>query len=157
MNERRQFLKMVAAGPAGAALLPLFAQTGQCSVAEDVERAAETLGRLPENIIYTKDHQGVWKGKSGSHLPKLEVERAGGKLKLTVTTKHGMSEPHYIVRHTVVDGNGEVLGAKTFSWKDKPVSTYEVDLPAGGKSQSLFVMSYCSKHDLWLAQAQLDA
>ena len=79
MNERRQFLKMVAAGPAGAALLPLFAQTGQCSVAEDVEQTAETLGRLPENIIYTKDHQGVWKGKSGSHLPKLEVERAGGK------------------------------------------------------------------------------
>ena len=156
MNERRQFLKMVAAGPAGAALLPFFAQTGQCSVAEDLEQVAESLGRLPENIIYTKDHQGVWKGKSGSHLPRLAAERAGGKLKLTVATKHGMSEPHYIVRHTVVDGGGEVLGAKTFSWKYKPVSTYEVDLPAGGKSQSLFVMSYCSKNDLWLVQVQLN-
>jgi desulfoferrodoxin (superoxide reductase-like protein) len=155
MNERRQFLKMVAAGPAGAALLPLFAQTGQCSATQDVEQVAETLGRLPANIIYTKDHQGVWKGKSGSHLPQLNAERSGDKLKLTVTTKHGMVASHYIVRHTVVDGSGEVLGAKTFNWKDKPVSTYEIDLPAGGK-RGLFVMSYCSKHDLWLAQTQLD-
>jgi len=158
MNERRRFLQMVAAGPAGAMLLPLFSATGQNSLAADVEASADILGQLPKNLIYTRDQQGVWKGKSGSHLPQVKAKKAGGKIALTVQTKHGMSAKHYIVRHTVVNGLGEVLGAQTFAWDDKPLSTYEVELPSGGsaKAKQLFVTSYCSLHDLWLAQTNID-
>jgi len=157
MNERRRFLKMVAAGPAGAVLLPLFSQTGANTMAADCETTAECLGRLPENIIYTKERQGVWKGKSGGHVPVVEFEETDGGIKLDVETQHGMSEEHYIVRHTIVNGLGEVVGAKTFHWKDEPNSSFEIKLSEScAKSKDLYVMSYCNLHDLWLLQTKVD-
>ena len=157
MSERRNFLKMVAAGPAGALLLPIFSPTGKGTLAAEVEACANTLGKLPENIIYTEDRQGTWQGKAGGHLPKVDAKKSGGKIVLNVKTDHGMSESHYIVRHTVVNGLGEALGAETFHWEDEPVSTHEIELPAGcEKSKQLFVMSYCNLHDLWLVQTNLE-
>ena len=158
MSERRRFLKLVAAGPAGALLLPLFSQTGSETLGAECDAAGSLLGKLPENIIYTKARPGVWKGKEGGHIPVVEAEKDGKKVTLAVETNHGMSEEHYIVRHTVVNGNGKVLGAKTFSWKDEPVSEFEFELPdkADCKCQDLYVMSYCNLHDLWLAQTKLD-
>jgi superoxide reductase len=155
MSERRDFLKLVAAGPAGALLLPLFAETGRGTLAADVECAAAALGKLPANIIYTKEQPGIWKGKEGGHIPSLTPAKSGDGLTLKVVTKHPMSETHYIVRHTVVGECGKVLGAKTFSWKDQPESTHEVKLEAGQKLDHVFVLSYCNLHDLWLAHVEL--
>jgi superoxide reductase len=155
MSERREFLKLLAATPAGAALIPLFAETGKGTLAADVECAAGVMGKLPENIIYSKEHPGVWKGKEGSHIPSVAAEKSGDKLVVKLENKHGMSEKHYIVRHTVVAECGMVLGAKTFLWTDQPVSTHEIKLPADGKTQHVFVLSYCNLHDLWLAHAEL--
>jgi superoxide reductase len=155
MSERREFLKLLAATPAGAALIPLFAETGKGTLAADVECVAGVMGKLPENIIYTKEHPGAWKGKEGSHIPSVAAEKSGGKLVVKLENKHGMTEAHYIVRHTVVTESGKVLGAKTFSWKDQPVSTHEIELAADGKAQHVFVLSYCNLHDLWLAHAEL--
>ena len=155
MSERRRFLKMVAAGPAGALLLPLFSQTGNSTLAADVECAAGTLGKLPENIIYTKERAGVWKGKEGGHVPEVAAKKNGNKFSLNVTTNHGMSEEHYIVRHSVVTDCGKVVGAKTFHWEDDPESEYEFELE--GKCKHLFVMSYCNLHDLWVAHTVLEA
>ena len=104
MNERRGFLKLLAAGPAGALLVSLFAETGNKTLAADTEEVADIVGRLPENIIYTEDRQGVWQGKAGSHVPVIGVEKTDGSVKLNLQTKHPMSEQHYIVRHTVVNG-----------------------------------------------------
>ena len=158
MNERRSFLKMVAAGPAGALLLPLFSETGANTLGADMECAANVLGQLPKNIIYSEAQPGAWKGKAASHVPLVEAKKSGDKITLNLETQHGMSESHYIVRHTVVNGLGEVLGAKTFHWDDDPVSTYEIAVPSAGcKRNNLFVMSYCNLHDLWLAQTKLDA
>ena len=117
---------------------------------------AELFGRIPENLIYTKERPGVWKGKEGSHVPTVASAKEGDDLKLTVENKHGMSEAHYIVRHVIVAETGEVLGAKTFSWKDKPVSTHEIKVSAIGKSPNVFVTSYCNMHDLWLAHTKLE-
>lgn len=158
LNERRKLLKMVAAGPAGALLLPLFAPTGRETLAAEVEKCADATGQLPENVIYTQARQGVWKGKAGSHVPLVEVKKVDGKIKLSLQTKHGMSERHYIVRHTVVNGLGKVLGAHTFHWDDEPVSEHEIEIPPAdcGKSHQLFAMSYCSLHDLWLVQTKLE-
>jgi superoxide reductase len=154
MSERRRFLKTLAAGPAGAILLPLFTQTGKESLGADVECAANILGKLPENILYTEARPGVWKGKASSHVPVCDIEKAGDALKLSVETQHGMSEEHYIVRHTVVSDCGKVLGAKTFHWDDDPISTHEIKL--GGDCKHVFVMSYCNLHDLWVAHAKLE-
>ena len=155
MSERREFLKLVAAGPAGALLVPLFAETGRGTLAADVECAAEVLGKLPQNIIYTRQNPGVWKGKEGSHIPAVQVKKTDAGLTVTLTNKHPMSDEHYIVRHTVVGECGTVLGAKTFSWKDQPASTHEIKVAADGKVPHVYVLSYCNLHDLWVLHTEL--
>lgn len=100
---------------------------------------------LPKNIFYTAENPGQWEKKVGSHVPRFEVN--GNKV--TLTTKHSMSEEHYIVRHTLILADGTVVGSKTFSHQDTPVSEYE--LPAGYKGK-VFATSFCNKHDLWLAE-----
>jgi superoxide reductase len=157
MNDRRRFLKMLAAGPAGVLLVSMFSGRGKNTLAADTEDVADVIGRLPENIIYTGKRQGVWDGKAASHVPIVRVQKGKGTVKLDLQTKHPMTEPHYIVRHTVVNALGEVLGATTFKWTDKPVSTHEFKTPAvGGKANDLFVLSYCNRHDLWLAHTKLE-
>ena len=156
MNERRKFLKLLAAGPAGAVLVPLFLETGEQTFAQEVEKTAQRRGRMPQNIIFSEQRQGVWEGKAGSHVPSITAKRDGDTVTLTVETKHTMSEPHYIVRQTVVAQDGKVLGGNTLSWKDKPISVFEVKMPAGGEAPTVFVTSFCSKHDLWLARTKLE-
>ena len=156
MSARREFLKLLALGPAAGVLVPLLSERGSNTFAQEVESMAAQLERIPENIIYTKARPGVWKGKDGSHLPMVTSVKEGEVLKVTVETKHGMSAAHYIVRHAIISEAGEVLGAKTFSADDKPVSTYEIKVDALGKTPNLFVTSYCNLHDLWLAHTKLE-
>lgn len=155
MSARREFLKLVAAGPAGAVLLPLLAETGRGTLAAEVECLAETLGKLPENILYTKERPGAWKGKEKSHIPGVEAKKADGVITLKLENTHPMTEDHYIVRHTVVGACGTVFGAHTFHWNDKPVSTCEIKLAADGKVPHVFVLSFCNLHDLWVAHTVL--
>ncbi len=102
-----------------------------------------------DGIIYTKDKPGMWKGKEGGHAPIIEI--SGNYV--TVTTKHVMTEAHYIVRHTLVAADGKVLGSKTFKPTDNAaVSTYE--LPSGFKGK-IYATSFCNLHDLWVSEANI--
>ncbi|MEN8190333.1 MAG: desulfoferrodoxin family protein [Thermodesulfobacteriota bacterium] len=131
MNERRIFLKGSA-----AALTTLALTTAAGS--------ALAGGGNMTNIIYTSANPGKWGKKVGSHLPSITVN--GGKV--TVTTKHGMSAKHYIVRHTLVLEDGSVHGARTFSPTSAEAKS-SFDLPAGYKGK-LTATSYCNLHDLWV-------
>lgn len=131
MNSRRDFLKtsLVATG----------------SMLAGGMAHASTDAPFP-GILYTATNPGKWAKKIKTHAPEVAVD--GGKV--TVTTNHSMSEKHYIVRHTLVSAEGEVLGAKTFTPTDEePVSTHE--LPAG-YSGKLYATSFCNKHDFWLTE-----
>ncbi len=133
MNNRRNFLKtslVVSAGVfASANATPTFANTTS----------------FPKGIIYTDENPGKWEGKSGGHLPIVTVD--GNQV--TIKTKHGMSEKHYIVRHTIVSEDGKVLGEKTFYPSDKKASSvFKID----GKHSVLYATSFCNKHDLWVAK-----
>ena len=97
-------------------------------------------------VVYTKDNPGKWAKKVGSHAPEVKIEES----KVTVTTKHPMSEQHFIVRHTLVLSDGTVVGAKTFTPTDNPESTY--DLPEGYRGK-VFATSFCNLHDFWLTEA----
>ncbi len=98
---------------------------------------------FPSGLIYTRDKPGKWAKKVESHIPNVQV---AGK-KVTITTDHGMSEKHYIVRHTLVSSEGEVLGEKTFSPTDgEAVSVFEVE----GEHAALYATSFCNKHDFWV-------
>ncbi|MCK5455921.1 MAG: hypothetical protein KAI45_02265 [Melioribacteraceae bacterium] len=96
-------------------------------------------------VVYTKDDAGKWSKKVKSHAPVATVE--GNKV--TVKTLHGMSEEHYIVRHTLVGKDGTVLGEKTFYPKDeKAVSVFELEnIP-----KSFYATSFCNLHDLWVSE-----
>lgn len=115
-------------------------------------REAEAAS-YPEGIIYTKEKPGAWKGKEGGHAPIIEITGEPEYRKVTVKVNHVMTEPHYIVRHTLISFDGKVLGSKNFTPQDKePVSTYE--LPAGYKGK-VYATSFCNLHDLWLSEANV--
>ena len=100
----------------------------------------------PPGVFYTRKYPGVWAKKVGSHAPRVKVEGC----KVTIITLHPMSRKHYIVRHTLVTEDGEVLGAKTFTPEDKkPVSTY--DIPKG-KGKRFYATSFCNLHDFWITE-----
>jgi len=130
MADRRDFLKtslVVAAGLAVSQVSPVRA------------------GEFSAGLIYTSDAPGRWLGKEGIHAPV--VSREGNKI--TITTNHPMSAPHYIVRHTLVSAGGEVLGDKTFKPTDeKAVSVYE--LAEGQKPR--YATSFCNQHDFWVTE-----
>lgn len=132
--ERRTFLNSALAGIAGVALAP------RLSHAADM---AEW-----DNVIFTQTEPGHWKGKEKLHVPLVEIKGD----RLTVTTPHPMSEAHYIVSHTVVLKDGQFLGRKTFTWKDRPTSTHS--LPAGYKGK-VIVTSTCNQHDWWVKELSI--
>lgn len=132
MTNRRDFLKASLAATAGV------------SVA-NVGIVSASTATLPPGLIYTGENPGKWDKKVKSHLPVVKVE--GNKV--TVETKHGMTEKHYIVRHTLVSKDGEVLAEKTFSPDDEAaLSVFE--LPSG--KTALYATSFCNKHDMWVAE-----
>ncbi len=138
MKSRRYFIKTgIAATLSVAVATPLLAQAHKPAFKIDLS-----------GLIYTKENQGMWKNKAESHLPKIKIDGA----QITLTTDHGMSETHYIVRHTLVDGNGKVIGSKTFYPTDEPVSTHT--LPANYKGK-LYATSFCNKHDFWVNEFEV--
>jgi len=110
-----------------------------------VRAAASGRPVFPRGIVYTRDSAGKWAGKAGSHAPVVTVTGQ----QVIVETRHGMSEQHYIVRHTIVSPDGEVLGEKTFHPSDekaRSVFTLQGDHPV------LYATSFCNKHDLWVTE-----
>jgi superoxide reductase len=137
MSNRRAFLKSslaVAAGMAVGHVSPVSADSAS----------------FPEGIVYTAQNPGKWSKKVGGHLPNVKVE--GNKV--TVTTTHGMTDEHYIVRHTIVSGSGDVLGEKTFAPSDKEAKSVfelpDIDSMYAWDTTTLYATSFCNKHDLWV-------
>ena len=131
MANRRDFLKasmVVAAGAMAGRVFPVLAG-----------------GSLPAGLIYTAANEGKWAGKSKSHAPVVTVK--GDTYE--VVTNHPMTEPHFIVRHTLVTAEGEIVGEKTFTASDaKAVSEFKV--VAGKKVR--YATSFCNKHDFWVTE-----
>jgi len=139
MSNRRAFLKSslaVAAGMAVGQISPVSADSAS----------------FPGGIVYTEQNPGKWSKKVGGHLPNVNVE--GNQV--TVTTTHGMTDEHYIVRHTIVSVTGDVLGEKTFAPSDKEAkSVFEltgIDSMYAWDTTTLYATSFCNKHDLWVIE-----
>ena len=136
MIERRDFLK----GSVAAVSILALGRSGKAFASEDQKFAG---------IIYTKDNPGRWAGKEGIHTPEISL---AGNMVTIKTTKHPMTPEHFIVRHTLVLGDGTVVGGTTFTAADTPQSSYE--LPAGYKGK-IFATSFCNQHDFWLNEAEV--
>ena len=140
-NKRRNFMKtslLLGAGVAGTSVTALAKEEKKTEESND-EKV------MLKGLYYSNDKQGRWKGKAGSHAPVITVD---GK-KVTIETKHGMSEAHYIVKHTLLTTEGEVLGETVFSPKDKKaISIFELkEVPT-----HLIASSFCNLHDLWVSE-----
>jgi superoxide reductase len=127
--KRRDLVMSALAGTAAAVGLP--------------RRAEAAASDAWTNVVFSENNLGHWKGMEKLHVPIVQV--SGGKI--TIRTPHPMTEPHYIVSHTVVLADGRFVDRKTFSWKDQPVS--EHTLPAGYRG-GVTVTSTCNLHDLWV-------
>jgi superoxide reductase len=109
-------------------------------------KQAQAATVFPMGLIYTIEAPGRWAGKEGTHAPKVTVEGSNAK----VVTPHPMSEKHFIVKHTLMTGDGKFIGERTFSNMD-PVAESSYELP-GGFHGSLWATSFCNLHDLWLTE-----
>ena len=97
-------------------------------------------------IIYTGNDPGMWEAVESIHIPQITVKDN----QVTIFTDHPMTEPHYIVRHTLVNEKGEVLGTKTFMPTDpKAISTHKIP---DGFQGTLYATSFCNLHDFWLKE-----
>lgn len=134
MNSRRNFLVKSAIGASSMFIAsPLLAAKDKTL----------KLNSFP-GIIYTKEDPGKWKEVESIHVPETTVK--GNQV--TIATNHPMTKPHYIVRHTLVDDKGVVLGSKTFMPTDaKAISTHT--LPNGFHG-TLYATSFCNLHDFWV-------
>jgi superoxide reductase len=116
------------------------------AIARSAPALAGSSSALPAGLIYTVGNPGMWSKKVGGHAPLVSIEGD----EATITTKHSMSEKHYIVRHTLVAADGTVISAKTFYPSDEePVSSHP--LPAGAKGR-FYATSFCNKHDFWVTE-----
>lgn len=145
MNTRRGFLGSLALGT--AALLTsshkVLAKSGQ-----EMKKGTQAASSVLRGLVFSAAQPGMWKGKDKSHAPKISVDG----LQVTLRTIHGMTPEHYIVRHTLLDAKGELIGATTFSPNDKAYSSYR--LPKGYKGE-ITASSFCNKHDLWISRVEV--
>jgi superoxide reductase len=142
--KRRDFMHLSAAGLAIGLLVPALSQAETAPAV-----AAETA-----DLYYTKDSAGRWSGKVATHLPTIEISKADGKVTVKVVTAHEMKGyEHYIVKHVLLDKNHKFLAEKLFNpMEDKaPISTFTLD----GYSGTLYALSLCNKHDLWVNSAEV--
>jgi superoxide reductase len=141
--ERRDFIRLSVASVGAGIVAPtaVLAESDQ-----QVKGASD--------IYYTKEDPGRWSGKVATHLPGIEIEKAGGKITVKVVTAHEMKGyEHYIVKHVLLDSNHKFLDEQLFNpTKDEAaISTFTLQEYNG----LIYVLSMCNKHDLWLNAAEV--
>ncbi|MCF7966261.1 MAG: twin-arginine translocation signal domain-containing protein [Methylobacter tundripaludum] len=139
--DRRDFIRLSAAGVGAGMVAPAMA------LADSGKQAAGS-------IYYTKDAPGRWSDKVATHLPNIEIEKAGVEVVVKIVTAHEMKGyEHYIVKHVLLDQSYKFIGEYLFKPdKDKAaVSTYTLHDYSG----PIYALSMCNKHDLWLNGAEV--
>ncbi|MBY5979659.1 desulfoferrodoxin family protein [Ferrimonas balearica] len=103
-------------------------------------------------VYYTQDAPGRWSKKVAGHLPVIEVDKGAGKVK--VITGHEMKGyEHYIVKHTLLDGNFQFIEERLFDpMKDAaPITEFALTNYSG----PIYALSMCNLHDVWLNMAEV--
>jgi len=140
--QRRDFIKLSVTSLGASIVIPSIA------LAEN-----DKAIKAGSDIYYTKDDPGRWSGKVATHLPNIDIEKTDGKITVKVVTAHEMKGyEHYIVKHVLLDQNYKFLNEYLFDpIKEKAaISTFTLENYSG----SLYVLSMCNKHDVWLNSAK---
>lgn len=133
-----------------------FIRLGVASAGASLIAPSQTLAgsdkQVTADIYYTKESPGRWSAKVATHLPNIEIEKAGGKVTVKVVTAHEMKDyEHYIVKHVLLDQNYKFIDEHLFDPTKEKIaqSTFTLQDYSG----PLYALSMCNKHDLWLASA----
>jgi len=116
---------------------------------------AETA-RFPAtaDLIYSQSSQGRWAGKAATHLPTIEINQSDGKITVSVVTAHEMKGyEHYIVKHVLLDKNYAFIAEHMFDPDREKTARSEFTLE--NYQGTLYALSLCNKHDLWLSSIQI--
>lgn len=136
--ERRDFIRLSAAGLGAGLIAPTTAVAKTCNQIT-----------APKNIYYTKEAPGRWSSKVATHLPVIQIEKTSGKITEKIVTAHEMNGyDHYIVKHVLLDKDYRFIDERLFNpAQDKAAtSSYTLENYIG----TLYALSMCNKHDLWL-------
>jgi superoxide reductase len=140
--KRRDFIQLSVAGLAASAVAPAV------SLAESAPQTT-----VSADIYYTQASTGRWNGKAATHLPSIEVLKADGKVTVNVVTAHEMKGyEHYIVKHVLLDKNHKFIAEKMFNPMEDKVASSSFSLE--NYSGTLYALSMCNKHDVWLSSAE---
>jgi superoxide reductase len=140
--KRRDFIRLSAVSASASLIAPTLTLAEESKPAES------------RDIYYTKEASGRWAGKVATHLPVIEVTKAEGNTTVKITTPHEMKAyEHYIVKHVLLDKNYKFLNEHVFdpSKEATPVSSYTLKDYSG----TVYALSSCNKHDLWLSSAEV--
>lgn len=107
---------------------------------------AAQVAKLESEELLTKDKPGKWAGKEGSHLPQVTFHEGEGAV--TLFTKHGMSEAHWITAHYLRNQDGKLIGFQAYAGTDTEAK-HRFDLPKG--TTRITAYSHCNKHGDWQA------
>lgn len=146
--ERRDFMRLSAASAVGGLVL------SQSASAEMIMAPANPLPIGAGSVFYTKEAVGRWKGKEATHLPSIEIKKAGNIVTVNVVTPHEMKGyEHYIIKHVLLDKNYIFLDEHMFNptVDQVPMSTFTLKDYSG----TLHALSMCNKHDLWLSSVKV--
>ncbi|MFI3223243.1 MAG: desulfoferrodoxin family protein [Methylococcaceae bacterium] len=141
--ERRDFMRLSTAGVVASVVTPTMALAN-----------AYKPVKGSSDIYYTKEDAGRWSGKVATHLPSIDIEKVGNVVTVKVVTAHEMKGyEHYIVKHVLLDSKQKFLDEHLFDpTKDSAaLSTFTLKDYSG----TLYVLSLCNKHDLWLNSAEV--
>lgn len=141
--ERRDFIRLSVVSVGASLIAPTLA------IAASEKPVAQT-----SDIYYTKDSAGRWEGKVATHLPTIEITKAGDDTVVKIVTPHEMKGyEHYIVKHILLDKNHKFMDEHLFDpTKDTAaISTFTLKNYSG----TLYALSLCNKHDLWLNSAEV--
>lgn len=134
--KRRDFIQLSTTLAAGA-LTPVLAKAEQAQPSQSAD------------IYYTKDSLGRWQGKAATHLPNIEIIRTNGSITVNIVTAHEMKGyEHYIIKHVLLDKNHQFIAEKMFDPMTDKMANSTFNL--GSYSGTLYALSLCNKHDLWL-------
>lgn len=134
MVSRRKFISASVVAVSGALLM-------------DNQSHAGKSADFPKNVVFTAEQPGIWSKKVTLHVPEVKIMGDS----VVLTNVHPMGKEHYIVRHTVVDEDGNFIGGHTFKPTDKrAVSSFK--LPSGSSGRKFYATSFCNLHDFWVTE-----
>ena len=93
------------------------------------------------------------KVKLATHLPTIEFAKAGEITNVKIVTPHEVKGyEHYIVKHVLLDKNYQFIDEHLFdpNKDNAAISTFTLTNYSG----TVYALSLCNKHDLWLNSAE---